>query len=77
MTIRVIIKIISKKIVITKFDKKITKSSFMFSSEIKVIKDVCKKHRNRTIIKVDYRTNIKVESFKISNSDSLGVKLSI
>ena len=49
----------------------------MFSSEIKVIKDVCKKHRNMTIIKVDYRTNIKVESFKISNSDSLGVKLSI
>ena len=61
-------------IVITKFHEKLRKSSFMFFSEIQIIKDDCKKRRNGQIFK--YQGSIILnDSFKISNLDSLGVKV--
>ena len=50
-----------KKIVITNFSRKIKMLSFMFVSDIKIIKDVCIKPRNRPIL--NYYGNI-IENFK-------------
>ena len=58
----------STKIVITKFHEKLRKSSFLLPSEIKIIKDVCKKPRNRPILK--YSDNF-IKNFKSRQPESL------
>ena len=56
------------KIVMTKFREKFWKSSFMFFSEIQIIKDVYKKHRYRPHLKFEIPTawgsKMKLESWK-------------
>ena len=57
---------ICTKIIITNFNKKLEKLSFMFFSRIQTKKDVWKKARNWPILNY---------CCIISNSDSVGVKL--
>ena len=65
---------IFSKIAITNVHEKIRKLSLMFFSEIQILKDDCKKHRNGQILKYQGSTILN-DSFKISNPDSLGVKV--